>query len=72
MGEVFSATIECTGCGQRSAYVVEWSINPDIDWDRDSGSGKHHSLLTIYDGVLKAGQIYNVHVSGGPPVNISD
>ncbi|KAI0221563.1 hypothetical protein LSAT2_027133 [Lamellibrachia satsuma] len=38
---------------------TEWSINPAINWKRDTGSGNSRQFLSIYENVLQPGTKYN-------------
>jgi len=41
-----------------------WTIIPDINWTRDSGSGNNRCVLSIYENVLQPGTVYNVSAQG--------
>ncbi|KAI0237980.1 hypothetical protein LSAT2_011410 [Lamellibrachia satsuma] len=39
---------------------TEWSVTPDINWKRDTGSGNRRQFLSIYENTLQAGTTYDV------------
>ena len=43
---------------------TEWSVNPAINWKRDTGSGNSRQFLSIYENVLQPGTKYNVTATG--------
>ena len=47
-----------------SNVSIVWSISPDINWTRDSGSGKNSRVLSIYKNVLQPGAVYKVSAFG--------
>ena len=59
-------TLELKLVGGFTSISVVWTISPDINWTRDSGSGNNGRLLYIYGNVLQPGIVYNFTATGEP------
>ena len=59
---IVEESVELSLVGGLASMSVVWTISPDINWTRDTGSGNSSRVLSIYENVLQPGAVYNVTV----------